>query len=62
MILCGNKCDLLTEEQLFESWERLEDFAKENGFIGTYIVSVKFGINIEEMIIRLSKEMMYNDN
>eukprot|EP00743_Colponemidia_sp_Colp-15_P001688 GILK01001844.1.p1 GENE.GILK01001844.1~~GILK01001844.1.p1 ORF type:complete len:211 (-),score=36.77 GILK01001844.1:195-827(-) len=60
MALLANKCDLLGTEGCVEE-AVISDFAKKNGFIGSFQTSAKEDINIERAVAALVKEILQHN-
>lgn len=58
-ILLANKCDQ-TKENVVQSPTQMNNFCKENGFVGCYQTSAKNNINIDEAALCLVENILAN--
>jgi small GTP-binding protein len=58
-ILVGNKTDQLSQDKLFEEYDKLASLAKKHKF-KYYFTSAKTGENVNELFEELSRDLYYN--
>lgn len=59
-LLVGNKVDLMTDEKWEKSDEEMEEFCKENGFIGFIKTSARSDKNVKESVDQILKYVLDN--
>lgn len=60
-LLLGNKIDLSNEGKWFKTKEEMDEYVKENNFIGFYETSARDAINIEDAMQSLVKYIIDNN-